>query len=59
MTLVSDAHTTSDRTVEDGSLAGQVIPARQIIAHTNLYWGYQAGPERTAEVAAADQVRFG
>jgi len=59
VTLVSDAHTTSDRTVEDGSLAGQVIPARQIIAHTNLYWGYQAGPERTAEVAAADQVRFG
>jgi nicotinamidase-related amidase len=59
VTLVSDAHTTNDRTVEAGPLAGQLIPATAIIEHTNMYWSYQTGPGRTAEVVDADQVSFG
>jgi nicotinamidase-related amidase len=58
VTLVSDAHTTNDRTVEAGPLTGQLIPASQIIAHTNMYWSYQSGPGRSAQTAAADQVSF-
>src|SRR6478672_6116755 len=41
-TLVSDAHTTDDRTVWGAP------PPEQVIAHTNLYWKYQAAPGRTA-----------
>ena len=41
-TLVSDAHTTGDRT-EWGAPAPD-----QVIAHTNLYWTYQTAPGRTA-----------
>jgi nicotinamidase-related amidase len=50
-TLVSDAHTT-----EDLSAWGAPSPDL-VIAHTNLYWQYQDGPGRTAEVvASADLV---
>jgi nicotinamidase-related amidase len=53
VTLVSDAHTTDDRSADGGP------PAEQIIAHTNLYWTYQSAPGRTAQVSPSDQVSFG
>jgi len=52
VTLVGDAHTTSDLS------AWGAPPPDQVIAHTNLYWQYQAAPGRTAEVAEAKDVRF-
>ena len=52
-TLVSDAHTTEDLT-EWGA-----PPPDQVIAHTNLYWGYQTGPGRTAGAVATKDVDFG
>jgi nicotinamidase-related amidase len=50
--LVSDAHTTGDKTKW-----GAPAPA-QVIAHTNLYWKYQTAPGRTAGAIATDQVEF-
>jgi nicotinamidase-related amidase len=52
-TLVSDAHTTEDQT-EWGA-----PPPDQVIAHTNLYWTYQAAPGRTASVVETKSVDFG
>jgi isochorismate hydrolase len=52
VTLVGDAHTT-----EDLSAWGAPPPDR-VIAHTNLYWGEQAAPGRTAGVAQAKDVSF-
>ena len=52
-TLVSDAHTTEDRT------AWGAPPPRQVIAHTNLYWTYQTAPGRTAGTAEAKDIDFG
>lgn len=52
VTLVSDAHTTEDLT------AWGAPPPEQVIAHTNLYWQFQSGPGRTAEVASTDEVAF-
>jgi len=52
VTLVSDAHTT-----EDLSAYG-APPPDQVIAHTNLYWGFQAAPGRTAEVTETKDVAF-
>jgi hypothetical protein len=51
--LVKDAHTTSDQTPWGAP------PPDQVIAHTNLYWQFQAAPGRTAEVATADDVTLG
>jgi nicotinamidase-related amidase len=51
-TLVSDAHTT-----EDLSAYGAPAPA-QVIAHTNLYWTYQAAPGRTAGTVSTADVDF-
>ncbi len=51
-TLVSDAHTTEDQT-EWGA-----PPPEQVIAHTNLYWQFQAAPGRTAEIVGAEDVDF-
>ena len=51
-TLVSDAHTTEDFT--DYGLP----PADKVIAHTNMYWTWQAGPDRTADVVATADVTF-
>ena len=51
-TLVSDAHTT-----EDFSEYG-LPPADKVIAHTNMYWTWQAGPDRTADVVAAADITF-
>ena len=53
VTLVSDAHTT-----EDLSPWGAPSPA-EVIAHTNLYWGFQEAPGRTAGTATAAEVDLG
>jgi nicotinamidase-related amidase len=50
--LVSDAHTT-----EDFSEYG-LPPADKVIAHTNMYWTWQAGPGRTASVVGTTDVDF-
>ncbi len=50
--LVSDAHTTGDKTEW-----GAPEPAK-VIAHTNLYWSYHTGPGRSAGVAQAADVDF-
>ena len=50
--LVSDAHTT-----EDFSQYG-LPPADKVIAHTNMYWTWQAAPERTASVVQTADVGF-
>lgn len=52
-TLVGDAHTTEDMT------AWGAPPPDQVIAHTNLYWSYQAAPGRTAGTVATEDVDFG
>jgi nicotinamidase-related amidase len=52
-TLVSDAHTTGDRT------AWGAPPPDQVIAHTNLYWTYQQAPGRTAGTVETRNVDFG
>jgi nicotinamidase-related amidase len=52
-TLVSDAHTTGDKT-EWGA-----PPPDQVIAHTNLYWAYQTAPGRTAGTVETRDVEFG
>ena len=53
VTLVADAHTTEDQS------AWGAPPPGQVIAHTNLYWRYQAAPGRTAEVTETKDVSFG
>ncbi|MDE3205257.1 MAG: cysteine hydrolase [Acidobacteriota bacterium] len=52
VTLVGDAHTT-----EDLSAYG-APPPEQVIAHTNLYWGYQAAPGRAAATLDTADVTF-
>ena len=52
-TLVSDAHTTEDLTPWGAP------PPEQVIAHTNLYWGNQTAPGRTAGTVATREVDFG
>jgi nicotinamidase-related amidase len=52
VTLVEDAHTTEDQT-EYGA-----PPPEQVIAHTNLYWKYQAAPGRSAGTIPTDEVSF-
>jgi nicotinamidase-related amidase len=51
--LVSDAHTANDKT------AWGAPPPDQVIAHTNLYWTYQAAPGRTAGTVQTKAVDFG
>jgi len=51
-TLVSDAHTTEDLS-EYGA-----PPPEQVIAHTNLYWGFQSAPGRTAGTVETAVVDF-
>jgi nicotinamidase-related amidase len=53
VTLVSDAHTTGDKTQWGAP------PPDQVIAHTNLYWTYQTAPGRTAGTVETNQVEFG
>jgi nicotinamidase-related amidase len=51
-TLVSDAHTTGDKTQWGAP------PPDQVIAHTNLYWTYQSAPGRTAGTVETKDVKF-
>ena len=50
--LVSDAHTTEDRT------AWGAPEPEQVIAHTNLYWKYQTAPGRSAGTVETKDVDF-
>lgn len=52
VTLVSDAHTTEDMT-EWGA-----PPPDVIIKHTNMYWGFQSAPGRTAFVQPSASISF-
>jgi nicotinamidase-related amidase len=52
VTLVGDAHTTSDKT-EWGA-----PPPEAVITHTNLYWRYQSAPGRTAGTVDTADVTF-
>ena len=52
-TLVSDAHTTGDKS-EWGA-----PPPDMVIKHTNLYWKYQTAPGRTAGTVETKDVDFG
>jgi nicotinamidase-related amidase len=52
-TLVSDAHTTEDQS------SWGAPPPDQVIAHTNLYWTFQAAPGRTAQVVKTKDLEFG
>jgi len=51
-TLVADAHTTEDLS-EWGA-----PPPDQVIAHTNLYWDWQAAPGRRGGTVKAEEVDF-
>jgi len=51
--LVSDAHTTEDLS-EWGA-----PPPDKVIAHTNMYWGEQRAPGRTAGTVETKDVEFG
>ena len=51
-TLVGDAHTTEDLTDYGAP------PPDQVISHTNLYWGWQSAPGRTAGTVETSQVDF-
>jgi nicotinamidase-related amidase len=53
VTLVGDAHTAGDKS------AWGAPPVDQVIAHTNLYWQFQAAPGRTAGVVDTKDVTFG
>lgn len=52
VTLVSDAHTTEDLT------AWGAPPPGQVIAFTNMYWGFQTAPGRKGEVVETADVSF-
>jgi nicotinamidase-related amidase len=51
--LVSDAHTTEDLS------AWGAPPPELVIAHTNLYWGDESAPGRTAGTVETKDVAFG
>lgn len=51
-TLVSDAHTATDKT------AWGAPPVDLVIAHTNLYWSFQSAPGRTAGTVTTEDVEF-
>jgi len=50
--LVGDAHTAGDKS------AWGAPPVDQVIAHTHLYWQFQAAPGRTAGVIETNDVVF-
>lgn len=52
VTLVSDAHTTED--LSDWGAP----PPGPVVSHTNLYWGFESGPGRTARVQESTEVDF-
>lgn len=50
--LVGDAHTTEDLTTWGAP------PPEKVIAHTNLYWGFQTAPGRSAGTIETKDVDF-
>jgi nicotinamidase-related amidase len=54
VTLVADAHTTVD-----AEWGGVVVPAAEIVAHTNMYWGGLRYPGQRFDVVPAAAVEFG
>lgn len=52
VTLVGDAHTAGDKS-EWGA-----PPVDAVVAHTNLYWSFQAAPGRVAAVTPTSEVGF-
>jgi len=52
VTLVGDAHTTSDKTQWGAP------PPEAVITHTNLYWKYSDAPGRTAKTVETAEVSF-
>ena len=52
VTLVGDAHTCGDKSTWGAP------PPDAVIAHTNLYWSFQAAPGRKAAVTPAAEVSF-
>ena len=52
VTLVGDAHTTSDKT------GWGAPPPEAVITHTNLYWNYHSAPGRTAGTVDTAEVSF-
>jgi len=52
VTLVGDAHTAGDKSPWGAP------PVDQVIAHTNLYWQFQAAPGRRAGVVETKDVTF-
>ena len=52
VTLVGDAHTAGDKS------SWGAPPPDAVIAHTNLYWSFQAAPGRTAAVTPSKEVSF-
>jgi nicotinamidase-related amidase len=50
--LVSDAHTAGDKSQWGAP------PVDKVIAHTNLYWGFQSAPGRTAGTAKTAEIDF-
>jgi nicotinamidase-related amidase len=52
-TLVGDAHTTGDKSPWGAP------PPEQVIAHTNLYWGFQSAPGREAGTVSTADIDFG
>jgi nicotinamidase-related amidase len=52
VTLVRDAHTTTDQT------RWGAPPPRAVIAHTNLYWSHQTAPGRQAGTIATKDMDF-
>lgn len=50
--LVGDAHTTGDHS------AYGAPPPNEVIAHTNLYWGFHEAPGRTAGTLETSEVDF-
>lgn len=53
VTLVEDAHTAGDKS------AWGAPPVADVIAHTNLYWKYQAAPGRVARAIPTAEISFG
>src|SRR6266545_1290895 len=52
-TLVEDAHTT-----DDPSQWGAPLDASQVIAHTNLYWKWEASAGRSGGTVSTAEVAF-
>jgi nicotinamidase-related amidase len=52
VTLVSDAHTAGDKSQWGAP------PPEQVIAHTNLYWTYQAAPGKKGGTVVTKDVDF-